>query len=425
VTRAILKESRRRTVELAGARVVKRFHDPNPLKAPRDWWRARHEHRVLSRLHDLGVHVPAPLAMRRVGRTWQVEMQAVPTDLDLAQWIRAGRFDGPEGPYVARRLGRLLAAVHAAGLDHEDLHAENVLLDATLEPWLIDFHQARLRHPLSARRIRAHLVQAAARAREALPAAFRARVYLAWRAALPAELRATLSDRDTLLAEVEAAARGARRDARLAMRARWLREGGTCRVQRVGDRDVLVVRTLDEAQAAELAAGAAEGSTEVALPSGTAMILRGADEQRFARRGCLVQQGVPAAAPLALARDAGRPWAAYLLPPAADAPNDPVERARGLGALLGALHDRGWSVPGLAPRHLVHAAGGPHLVVNVDPVPFDPAPFDGGARFDVSPELGPLPPDAPDARCAFVAAYLAAHRGAASERRRLARELDA
>ena len=39
----------------------------------------------------------------------------------------------------------MLARFHRAGLDHADLNAHNILLDAAGNPWLIDFDRSRRR----------------------------------------------------------------------------------------------------------------------------------------------------------------------------------------------------------------------------------------------------------------------------------------
>ena len=44
-------------------------------------------------------------------------------------------------------IGRMLAGFHAAGCDHPDLTAHNILVDPGHRPFLVDFDNARLRAP--------------------------------------------------------------------------------------------------------------------------------------------------------------------------------------------------------------------------------------------------------------------------------------
>ena len=45
------------------------------------------------------------------------------------------------------RIGAMLAGFHAAGCDHPDLTAHNVLIDSSRQPFLVDFDNASLRQP--------------------------------------------------------------------------------------------------------------------------------------------------------------------------------------------------------------------------------------------------------------------------------------
>ena len=59
--------------------------------------------------------------------------------------------DPANAPWEA--TGRLLARFHRAGLDHADLNANNILLDAR-QGWLIDFDKGSIRIPATAWRER-------------------------------------------------------------------------------------------------------------------------------------------------------------------------------------------------------------------------------------------------------------------------------
>lgn len=46
-----------------------------------------------------------------------------------------------------RAIGRMIARFHAAGCDHPDLTAHNVLIDSARTPFLVDFDNARIKSP--------------------------------------------------------------------------------------------------------------------------------------------------------------------------------------------------------------------------------------------------------------------------------------
>lgn len=113
-----------------------------PTRARLEWRAARH-------LRDAGVPVPAPhaVAEQRRGRrvvgtlyvaTWLPDRQTLAERLER---------DGREGiAPLLPQLGRALARMHAAGFDHRDLHAGNVLVGPgpTGGLNLIDLHRGRL-----------------------------------------------------------------------------------------------------------------------------------------------------------------------------------------------------------------------------------------------------------------------------------------
>ncbi|MFY2764388.1 3-deoxy-D-manno-octulosonic acid kinase [Arenimonas sp. MALMAid1274] len=102
------------------------------------------EFRLLSALRAEGLPVPVPLAAGywRQGLVYRAALlvERIPDVRTLAQCLQA---DVATAPWEA--VGRMLAGFHAAGVDHADLNADNILIDAQGAPWLIDFDRSRRR----------------------------------------------------------------------------------------------------------------------------------------------------------------------------------------------------------------------------------------------------------------------------------------
>lgn len=107
--------------------------------------RAFREWRLLARLHDAGLPVPAPLACRvqRHGLCYRAEilMQR------LAAHSLAEHLSGQELPASQwQAIGRTLRQFHEHGVFHADLNARNILLaDESEKIYLIDFDRGELR----------------------------------------------------------------------------------------------------------------------------------------------------------------------------------------------------------------------------------------------------------------------------------------
>ncbi len=363
----VLKRGSARTVGVEtapdGTRVVvKSFRSANPLLRLRDRQRARHEFDVLSRLHARGVRVPRAVALRRRGS--EVVMEWVPDTVTLYEAM-AGAVPWPVAPgRLAAPLGRLLAGLHAAGVDHSDLHANNVLLDEHGEAWLIDFHAARLREALGPRELLRDLAIACAAGRQWFGRRFRARFLVAWWRALPSALRTRLPSLAAIAREVEVRGRLERRDVGRERARRWVRPSGACRVLttdrgRAFENARFPAELLAAARAA--AAAAADGETLPLAPelaracdaSHARIRVGGASElrDRWLAAARLTEQLVPCLTPLflTLSADARSARCAWALPAGArpfreamaatDAP-DRRRLAAALGALAGDLHDR-------------------------------------------------------------------------------------
>jgi 3-deoxy-D-manno-octulosonic acid kinase len=107
------------------------------------------EFNLLTRLHALGLKVPAPVAARyqRQGTHYRGDLitRRIDNAATLAQLLAQQRCDSA----LATRVGAALAQFHAAGAYHADLNAHNVLIDATAV-WVIDFDRGELRAPARA-----------------------------------------------------------------------------------------------------------------------------------------------------------------------------------------------------------------------------------------------------------------------------------
>ncbi len=99
---------------------------------------------LLAELRLRGLPVPAPVAARYLRRgpyyTADLITHEIKDAQTLAAVIEARRFDAG----LAERVGALVAIFHAAGVDHADLNAHNILV-AEPDLWLIDFDRGEIR----------------------------------------------------------------------------------------------------------------------------------------------------------------------------------------------------------------------------------------------------------------------------------------
>lgn len=109
--------------------------------------RAFAEWRLLAELTRRGLPVPRPVAARveRRGRHYRADLITVAVEEaeSLAERLRRRPLEAGQW----QTLGRLLARFHAAGADHHDLNAHNILIDDRGGFTLIDFDRGRIRRP--------------------------------------------------------------------------------------------------------------------------------------------------------------------------------------------------------------------------------------------------------------------------------------
>ncbi len=113
------------------------------------WERTRsvREWHLLKRLHGVGLPVPRPVAARAIrhGPVCRADIvtEYLPDTRSLAANLSAG---GPDSAGWSA-IGRTLRQFHDEGVEHRDLNAHNILMDAAGCVFLVDFDNARLRVP--------------------------------------------------------------------------------------------------------------------------------------------------------------------------------------------------------------------------------------------------------------------------------------
>lgn len=105
------------------------------------------ELRLLDRLRSLGLPVPVPVAAgyRRGAFTYVAELvtERLKGASSLIETLRAGRMEAARW----EAIGRCLRRFHDAGVQHADLTANNVMLGAAGEVWVLDFDRGAVREP--------------------------------------------------------------------------------------------------------------------------------------------------------------------------------------------------------------------------------------------------------------------------------------
>lgn len=124
-----------------------------PLMTDRYLWtgalRARpvREWRLLARLFAAGLPVPRPVAAGywRAGPTYRAAL--LTCRLWGTQSLAQRLSQAPLPASTWRAIGACIRRFHQAGVDHADLNAHNVLIDAVDRAYLVDFDRGRLRRP--------------------------------------------------------------------------------------------------------------------------------------------------------------------------------------------------------------------------------------------------------------------------------------
>jgi 3-deoxy-D-manno-octulosonic acid kinase len=105
------------------------------------------EWRLLAELHGRGLFVPQPIAARyvRSGLTYRCDliMRRIRDVVPLSTLLQ----DAPLPAASWGEIGAAIRRLHAAGVDHADLNAHNILMGAGLSVSIIDFDRGRIRAP--------------------------------------------------------------------------------------------------------------------------------------------------------------------------------------------------------------------------------------------------------------------------------------
>lgn len=123
-----------------------------PLLGDRYLWSGRNRTRgfaefgILAELSRRGLPAPVPVAARyrRRGPYYRADLitRTIEGARTLAEVIGERRLDAR----LAGQVGELVARFHAAGVDHADLNAHNILVAAD-RLWLVDFDRGEIRAP--------------------------------------------------------------------------------------------------------------------------------------------------------------------------------------------------------------------------------------------------------------------------------------
>ncbi|MDN6180448.1 MAG: 3-deoxy-D-manno-octulosonic acid kinase [Halomonas subglaciescola] len=109
--------------------------------------RAFREIRLTARLFSLGLPVPRPVAVCVTRHGLAYEAALITRRIAGAGALAERLQNATASPLLLERVGQMIRRFHAAGLDHVDLNARNILVDADDIPWLIDLDRCRLRVP--------------------------------------------------------------------------------------------------------------------------------------------------------------------------------------------------------------------------------------------------------------------------------------
>jgi 3-deoxy-D-manno-octulosonic acid kinase len=124
---------------------VARFLEDRYLWTGEDRVRAFAEWRLLEHLWRHGVPVPRPIAARYRRRGPYYRCDLITARIPDARPFSERLTDGTVSPALWNALGAAIARLHREGVDHADLNAHNVLVDAAGRVSFIDFDRGRVR----------------------------------------------------------------------------------------------------------------------------------------------------------------------------------------------------------------------------------------------------------------------------------------
>nr|WP_139281607.1 3-deoxy-D-manno-octulosonic acid kinase [Vibrio aerogenes] len=97
------------------------------------------EFHLLHHLKDAGVNVPRPIAARVTKKRVCYQADLLSERVENAQDLVAILKQRPLESELYQKIGREIAKMHAAGVNHTDLNIHNILIDGQKRVWIIDF----------------------------------------------------------------------------------------------------------------------------------------------------------------------------------------------------------------------------------------------------------------------------------------------
>lgn len=102
------------------------------------------EFHLLHHLREQGVNVPRPIAARAIRHGWvyqaDILSEKIANARDLVAVLQAGSLSAEH----YRSIGRQIAKLHQAQVNHTDLNIHNILLDDHMTVWIIDFDKCAI-----------------------------------------------------------------------------------------------------------------------------------------------------------------------------------------------------------------------------------------------------------------------------------------
>jgi 3-deoxy-D-manno-octulosonic acid kinase len=124
---------------------IARFSGDRYLWAGEDRVRAFAEYRLLAELAARGLPVPVPVAAHYERRGLWYRCDLITRRIVGAASMSGALAAAPLGEATWRQVGSAIAELHAAGVDHADLNAHNILVDGRGAVSIVDFDRGRVR----------------------------------------------------------------------------------------------------------------------------------------------------------------------------------------------------------------------------------------------------------------------------------------
>jgi 3-deoxy-D-manno-octulosonic acid kinase len=121
-----------------------RYAFPLLLREPRMW----EEFRLLSRMRELGLPVPEPIAARyQVTSPLTYRGDLITRRISNSRTLSDCLLESALSAKQWQAIGHTIAHFHAHQVFHADLNAHNILLDAAGHTWLVDFDKSGIHKP--------------------------------------------------------------------------------------------------------------------------------------------------------------------------------------------------------------------------------------------------------------------------------------